>query len=366
MNKYILAGFVLFLSTFLLSQDLNEKKKHLEDLKDEISKQEELIRKTERKKQETENDLKSKQKKKIAADSKIKKLFLSEVTAKEKLNETISKLKVATTKLEKLNLLCELEFSKLFISHYTSVLNSDNKINCQILASLIKDTVEEINLSSDQKTSLENAKEKDSKQYEDFVWSRIVTSEKSAKYSNEISELGVDISELEKEKRNANAIKVQLEEEAAALDELITKLQSDITTEIFSFKFSTPKLIWPVKGKIIRGFGEQRSDKYKVTVMNDGIDIGVKVGSSVVAVDEGIVAFAEWYGGAGKLVIINHKNGYYSLYSHNSVLMVSKGDKVKKNQQIALSGKTGSTDKECLHFEIRKRGTPVNPLDFLE
>ncbi|MCK4695963.1 MAG: hypothetical protein KAT74_09380, partial [Candidatus Cloacimonetes bacterium] len=126
MNKYILAGFVLFLSTFLLSQDLNEKKKHLEDLKDEISKQEELIRETERKKQETENDLKSKQKKKIAADSKIKQLSLSEVTAKEKLNETISKLKVATTRLEKLNLLCELEFSKLFISHYTSVLNSEN------------------------------------------------------------------------------------------------------------------------------------------------------------------------------------------------------------------------------------------------
>jgi len=154
--------------------------------------------------------------------------------------------------------------------------------------------------------------------------------------------------------------------EAEALDELITKLQTEVITEEFSYKFSTDKLIWPVKGKILRPFGEQKSTEYKVSTINNGIDIKAVEGTSVKAVDDGVVAFAEWYNGAGKLVIVDHQNGYFTLYSHNSSLLVSRGEDVVKGQPIAFTGKTGSVQEPSLHFEIRRRGVPVNPMDFLE
>ena len=231
---------------------------------------------------------------------------------------------------------------------------------------MILQTADQINTTQGEKSTLEKNKKKENKEYEDLIWTRIVTNKKSKKYSGQIGSLQKDISKYEKERKAAMERKKQLETEAAALDELITKLQAEILEDHFTYKFSTPKLIWPLKGEIIRDFGEHKSKEYKVSTINNGIDISAEEGTSVVAIEEGIVAFAEWYNGAGKLVIIDHRNGFYSLYSHNSSLLVSKGDSVTRNQLIALSGKTGSTEQPCLHFELRKRGTPVNPLDYLE
>ena len=171
---------------------------------------------------------------------------------------------------------------------------------------------------------------------------------------------------LQKEKETAEKWKNDLEKEAKALDDLIAKLQAEIVAQEYSFQFSTPKLIWPVQGKILKYFGEQKGDTYDVTVFNNGIDIKVDKGAEVVCVEEGVVAFAERYGNSGKMVIIDHKNGFFSLYSHNSVLLVSKGDEVNKNQVIANAGSTGLVDRPVLHFELRKRGVPVNPLEYLE
>ena len=356
--------WLFFLSGF--SQDLDGKKEQLDKIQEQISRQEELIKKTENKKEETKKNLDSIQNKKKATDKKIQTLQKSENKVKDKLNTTKSILKSTETKLENLNELCEKEFRLLCETHYKSMLFPEQKMEATLLACLVKSTADEIFSFNEQKNTLEKEKNKEQKDFENVQWSRIVAKKKSKNYKKDIGELAANISQLEKEKEQALELKERLEKEAVALNELISKLQSEIITEHYTYKFSTPKLIWPLKGKILKDFGVNKSELYNVSTMNNGIDISANEGTKVRAVEDGVVAFSEWHGGSGKLIIIDHQNGFFSLYSHNSTLMVSQGDIISKNQTIALSGKTGTADVPCLHFELRKRGNPVDPLDYLE
>ena len=77
------------------------------------------------------------------------------------------------------------------------------------------------------------------------------------------------------------------------------------------------------------------------------------------------MTYAGWMGGYGYLVIIDHGNGYQTYYGHNSKLLVNVGTKVYKGQQIAKMGSTGNSTGNHCHFEIRKYGTSVNPLNYL-
>jgi murein hydrolase activator len=242
----------------------------------------------------------------------------------------------------------------------------EKEIDTHLLASLIRYTTFEIHSFLNKKENLESKQSQESKQFENVQWSRIVNQRQNKKISSSINVISGTIQKTSKEKEDAIKRKKQLEQEAEALNELIARLQISIVDKDLSFKFSTEKLMWPLSGEIIRFYGEQKSDVYNVSVMNNGIDIKTPVGTEVKAVDNGVVAFAEWYQGAGRLVIIDHQNGYFTLYSHNKSLLVSKGDTVIRGQNIALSGDSGSTEEPCLHFEIRRRGNPVNPMDYLE
>lgn len=366
MKIMILILVLVLMNQALFPQDLNEKKKQLDELNEQILKEQELIRQKEEEKKNTEKNLQKTEKQKKEAEKKVLNLKESEKSTKNVLDGTIKELKSTSQFLEDLTNLCEKELRELIIAHYQGEIFPERQLECRFLASLLAQTTNEINEISGKKQSLESQQKKVNREYEDLVWTRIVTDKKKKEYVSQISSLQNNISQIENEKIAALNRKKQLEEEAAALDELITRLQTEIINEDFSYQFSTPKLIWPVKGKILRPFGEQKSAEYKVSTLNNGIDIACAEGTSVQAVDDGVVAFAEWYTGAGKLLIIDHKNGFYTLYSHNNTLLVSKGEKVKKNQIIALSGKTGSVEEACLHFEIRKRGNPVNPLEYLE
>ena len=98
---------------------------------------------------------------------------------------------------------------------------------------------------------------------------------------------------------------------------------------------------------------------------HSGIDISASYGAAIRAADGGTVTYAGYKGSYGKLVIITHDNGTQTYYGHNSSLLVSAGQKVYKGQQIAKAGSTGrSTGVHC-HFEVRVRGSSVNPLSYL-
>ena len=115
--------------------------------------------------------------------------------------------------------------------------------------------------------------------------------------------------------------------------------------------------IWPVKGPILKRFSTKAGNK--------GIDIGGESGRGIRAAADGKVVYAgSGLRGYGKLIIVKHDEVYLSAYAHNSKLLVTDGSAVVRGQQIALMGDTG-TDRVKLHFEIRQRGKPVNPLKYL-
>jgi murein DD-endopeptidase MepM/ murein hydrolase activator NlpD len=96
-----------------------------------------------------------------------------------------------------------------------------------------------------------------------------------------------------------------------------------------------------------------------------GLDFAANYGSIIRAADSGTVIFAGWYGGYGRAVIINHGKGLTTLYGHTSELYVSEGQTVQKGQAIASVGSSGLSTGPHLHFEVRRDGTPVDPMSFL-
>lgn len=115
---------------------------------------------------------------------------------------------------------------------------------------------------------------------------------------------------------------------------------------------------WPNDGPIVRKFSLKRN-------VNKGIDIGGDLGEPVLSAGDGTVVYAgSGLLGYGNLIIIKHSQNFLSAYGHNSRLLVAEGTKVKVREVIAEIGSSG-TDKNKLHFEVRRDGKPVNPLAYL-
>lgn len=120
---------------------------------------------------------------------------------------------------------------------------------------------------------------------------------------------------------------------------------------------------WPVSGRITSYFGGRYI--FGSYSYHSGLDIACSYGTTIKAADGGTVTFAGYKGTYGNLVIITHDNGTQTYYAHNSSLLVSAGDKVYQGQAIAKAGSTGRATGVHCHFEVRVRGTAVNPLNYL-
>jgi len=129
--------------------------------------------------------------------------------------------------------------------------------------------------------------------------------------------------------------------------------------------FPHPNFIMPVDGRISSGFGLRRDPINGELRPHGGIDIAAAEGSPIRAAASGTVAFSGFSRGYGNTVIIEHKNGLSTLYAHNSSNLVKVGDVVDTNTIIALVGSTGRSTGPHLHFEVRKGGTPVNPMGMI-
>ena len=125
------------------------------------------------------------------------------------------------------------------------------------------------------------------------------------------------------------------------------------------------QFIWPVSGPITDYFGPRESPTAGASSNHMGIDIGCSYGVPIAAADAGVVTVAEWGESGGNYVMIDHGNGFVTMYLYNSSLAVSVGDVVSQGQTIAYAGSTGySTGTHC-HFSVFLNGSYVNPLDYL-
>jgi len=126
------------------------------------------------------------------------------------------------------------------------------------------------------------------------------------------------------------------------------------------------KIPWPVSGRLIQSFGRYKNEVYKEWVDNTGIQIQAPEGTPFRAVASGVVRYADWFKGYGKLVILDHGAGYYSLYAQASELDVSEGERVEAGEVLGKVGDTGSLVGTSLYFEIRKNGAPQDPALWLK
>lgn len=171
-----------------------------------------------------------------------------------------------------------------------------------------------------------------------------------------ISQLQEYISSQGKELQN-------LQRDEQELSSLLNGLGTEQTVveeyeDIPPFSSMKGKMKWPVAGKIITRFGSaKKGDKLRW----NGVLISAGRGSDVTAISPGKVIFADWFRNLGLLIIIDHGDGYMSLYGHNESLVKKAGDFVKQGELIANVGDTGGQAESALYFEIRKQGTPLDP-----
>lgn len=123
--------------------------------------------------------------------------------------------------------------------------------------------------------------------------------------------------------------------------------------------------VWPTAGGIGSYFGYRVHPILGYSRLHGGLDIGGANGQPIWAAKEGAVIMAGWNGGYGNTIVIDHGNGYATLYGHQSSLQVSVGDYVETGQHIGNVGSTGLSTGPHLHFEVRLNGTVTDPLPFL-
>jgi murein hydrolase activator len=166
---------------------------------------------------------------------------------------------------------------------------------------------------------------------------------------------------LEAESRTRAQNLERLRAQQAGLEQLLKELRAAMerfplaTNEAFARLRG--KLAWPVSGHLVARFGDARAGG----VRWDGVLVATERGTPVKAVCGGRVIYADWLPGLGLLAIVDHGDGYLSLYGHNERLYKAAGESVAAGEPIAAAGDSGGTGRTELYFEIRKGGKPVDP-----
>lgn len=181
---------------------------------------------------------------------------------------------------------------------------------------------------------------------------------------------------IQTQRKNYEAAAAELDRTARSIQRLLQNLESNRKAESARAKAEgrTPQpysgdfgraegsLDWPLRGNLIGHFGPETHPKWGTVTPNNGVDIEAAIGTSVRAVARGRVEYtSEDYGTYGQMIILNHGDGYFTLYGHLSEIDVSVGQEVEAGRQIARSGDSGSLKGPILHFEVRKGGSPLDP-----
>ena len=187
--------------------------------------------------------------------------------------------------------------------------------------------------------------------------------DQQAKLNMAIAAESALLKKVRSEKQTGQALQRQLTESAGRLQNLLADLQRRkemaLPQSATEFESKRGNLPWPLRGKIIAGFGSQVHPRYKTKTSNLGIDIKAEPSAAVRAVAPGRVAYADQFMGYGNLVIVDHGGGFYTLYSNLTEMSAQVGTEVTAGTQVGVVA-------DYLHFEIRRDGKPVNPIDWLK
>lgn len=157
----------------------------------------------------------------------------------------------------------------------------------------------------------------------------------------------------------------ELEESSKKLLDIIRKLEKEEVYDAKGFARLKGRLAWPVNGKVVTPFGSHKDPVYNIPVFRNGIYIKAE-NDSVRAVYGGKIAYSDWFKGYGNLMIVNHGQGYHSLYANLSETFFRVGDIIRDRDIIGRVGESGITNAPSLYFEIRFKGKPLDPAQWLK
>jgi len=185
------------------------------------------------------------------------------------------------------------------------------------------------------------------------------------------------VASIQTQRQNYEAAAAELERSARALQRLLVQLeQKRKSRDVQRGRAASPysgdfargegAMEWPVRGQVVGRFGPETHPRFGTTINNNGLDIAAALGTPVQSVARGSVEYtSEDFASYGPIVILNHGDGFMTLYAHLSDILVAVGQQVTAGQIIGRVGDTGSLKGAILHFEVRKGGTALNPQDWL-
>ena len=175
----------------------------------------------------------------------------------------------------------------------------------------------------------------------------------------------VILASVRKEKSSHEKLLRELQEASQRLLEIIRKLDEKETYEGKGFAALKGSLSWPVNGRVAVPYGSHRDPQFNTPVFRNGIHIKTD-DDSAKAVYGGKVVFADWFKGYGNLIIVNHGEGYHTLYGNLSETFLKVGDIIKGKDVIGRVGESGMLNAPSLYFEVRYKGKPLDPMQWLK
>jgi septal ring factor EnvC (AmiA/AmiB activator) len=176
------------------------------------------------------------------------------------------------------------------------------------------------------------------------------------------------LASVRKEKKTYQRLLRELRKASARMQKIIRQSERKRSSQFTGTDFRRWKggLSWPVDGQVAIPYGSQKDPRFNTPVFRNGIYIEAEENSLASAVHAGKVVFADWFEGYGLLVILNHGRGYHSLYGNLSETFLRTGDIIRKEEAVGKVGTSGVTENPSLYFEIRYKGKPLDPSQWLK
>lgn len=168
------------------------------------------------------------------------------------------------------------------------------------------------------------------------------------------------LARLRQERKAFERMVRELEEDSRQLETLIRRSQR-ATSRGVALARNLSGFIWPARGVFTSGFGIRRHPIFRIRRMHTGQDIAAPYGTSVQAASDGRVIYTGWFGGYGKIVVIDHGDGVSTLYAHLSRILTRSGARVRRGEVVGRVGSTGYSTGPHVHFEVRVNGRPIDP-----
>jgi septal ring factor EnvC (AmiA/AmiB activator) len=173
------------------------------------------------------------------------------------------------------------------------------------------------------------------------------------------------LASIRREKSNHEKMIRELNEASKRLLDLLKEMEEKETFTARGFSGLKGRLPWPVNGRVAIPYGSQVDPRFNTPVFRNGIYIETRE-ETVRAVSGGKVVFSDWFKGYGNLIIINHGEGYHTLYGNLSETFFKAGDIIKEMDIIGKVGESGMLNAPSLYFEVRYKGKPLNPIQWLK